>query len=604
MTSQTEAREAKVGPQPLAAPQQGQTALLAQLLPQVLPQVLPWAVGILFVLLAFPAGYLDGTAPLLLRPVDDFLQHQTGIVAYLNEPWHWPPFHSSLLAAPDGTSLVFTDSLPGPTLLSKAVESLTGWRIPVLGWWLIATYLLQPVAMAAVLRAIGIDRVLPLLAGAVLSLMLPWFLWRFGHTALAGHFLLLFQLALVLGLSRSREPGPRLVAIGLVAWATLLVHAYLFLMVAVVGFGGLADTLRRRQLDWRQGTIGLVLWFAGAAIVAWVAGYFAFATPLWGYGYYSMNLLAPLVPQASGLLPGFADWLLGSAADLPSGGGPLRPYHGFADIVDGTGGQYEGYAWMGFGVVLLLAVALLRGRADLREAWRSHSLLLLVLVALGLAAVGNQIWFGHWRLLALPEPPAALAAFRSNGRLIWPLLYLLVVFAIATTARLPRQRLAAGLLALAMVLQVLDARPMLARLLNGLRADPVEVFPAEVWQPLIAAHERLVVFPRYDCLGGHFEPAKALAFHAAWVGRPVNTAQVSRQQDVDCQGDLASLLWRGTEPGTLLVVLDPYAAWIGQWLSPQLSGHCRAFAGKVSGLACTLDWPVLRGTREFAGFRP
>lgn len=592
MTSHTEVRS-----RPLAAPQQGQTALLAH--------ILPWAVGLLFVLLAFPAGYLDGTAPLLLKPVDDFLQHQSGILAYLNEPWHWPPFHSALLAAPEGTSLVFTDSLPGPTLIAKAIESLTGWRVPVLGWWLIATYLLQPVAMAAVLRAVGIERPLPLLAGAVLSLTLPWFLWRFGHTALAGHFLLLFQLALVLGLSRASDPRPRLIAIGLLAWATLLIHAYLFLMVAVVGFGGLADTLRRRQVDWHLGLAWLLLWLLGAAILLWVAGYFVFAEPLWGYGYYSMNLLAPLVPQASGLLPGFADWLLGTTGYLPAEiPEPLRPHRGFADIIDGSGGQYEGYAWMGFGIVLLLGLALARGHGDLGEAWRRHRLLLLALVALGLAAVANQLWLGHWRMLALPEPPAALRAFRSNGRLIWPLLYLLVVFAIATTARLQRQRLAVGLLVAAMALQVLDARPMLARLWNGLRADPAEAFAAETWRPLIAAHERLVIFPRYDCLGGHFEPAKQLAFHAAAVGRPVNTTQVSRRQDVDCQGDLASLLWRGAEPGTLLVVLDPYADWIGKWLSPQLREYCRAFDAKVDGLACTLDWPTLDLAGRSGGFRP
>jgi hypothetical protein len=218
---------------------------------------------------------------------------------------------------------------------------------------------------------------------------------------------------------------------------------------------------------------------------------------------------------------------------------------------------------------------------------------MIALLALALAAVTNQIWLGHWRVLALPEPPAVLAAFRSNGRLIWPLLYLAIGLSIALVASLPRQRLAAALLLAAAALQAADARVLLARLADGLRAEPVEDFPAEHWRPLIAAHERLLVYPRYDCVGGHFEPAKGLAFHAAAVGRPVNTAQVSRQQQVDCQGDLASLLWRGAEPGTLLVVLDPYAEWVGEWLSPHLKSHCRAFAGRVPGLACTLGWEQL-----------
>jgi hypothetical protein len=590
MTSQTEVR-----PQTLAAPIQGQAALLAH--------AVPWLVGLLFVLLMVPAGYLDGSAPLLLRPINDFLQHQTGILAYLNEPWHWPPFHTTLLAAPDSVSLVFTDSLPLPTFLAKVIQSLTGWQLPVLGWWLVATYLLQPVAMAAVLRALGVERPLPLLAGSVIAVMLPWFLWRFGHTALAGHFLLLFQLALVLGLPRARLPGPRLLAVGALAWFALLVHAYLFLMVAAVGFGGFCDVLRRGQLGWRQSLPGLLLWLAGTAAILWVAGYFVFSGPLWGYGNYSMNLLAPLVPQASGLLPGFADWLLGDAShallEVPP---PLRPHGGFADMLDATGGQYEGYAWLGFGVVGLAVFALLRCRRELGELWRRHRLLVLVALAFTAAAVSNQIWLGHWRVLALPEPPAILGAFRSNGRLVWPLLYLVVAAALAVVASLPRQRLAATLLLAAAALQTADARVLVVRLYENLRAEPAEHFPAELWRPLIAAHERLLVFPRYDCVGGHFEPAKGLAFHAAALGVPVNTAQVSRQQQVDCQGDLASLPWRGAEPGTLLVILDPYAEWIGEWLSPHLKPHCRAFSGPVPGLACTLGWAALGDGAPAANF--
>jgi len=575
--------QAEIQPQPLARPRQGQAALIGHLM--------PWLVGLVFVLFAFPAGYLDGTAPLLVKPVDDFLQHQTGILAYLNEPWHWPPFHTALLAAPQGTSLVFTDSLPGPTLLAKAVESLTGWRAPVLAWWLLATYLLQPVAMAAVLRALGVERLLPLLAGAVISLALPWFLWRFGHSALAGHFILLFQFALVLGLPQAREPGARLLACGLLAWAALLVHAYLFLMVAAVGAGGLGDALRRRQLDWRTALAGLAGWLAGTLLLLWVAGYFAFSAPLWGYGYYSMNLLSPLVPQASGILPGFADWLFGAASAVPvTLPEHLRPHPGYADLLDATGGQYEGYAWLGFGVLLLLGATLGWRRGEIGETWRRYRLLALILLALGLLALAGQLWIGHWRVLALPEPPSIVTAFRSNGRLIWPLLYLATAVAIVAVSRLPRQRLAAGLLLAAALLQVLDARPLLARLMAGLRADPVESFPAELWRPLIQRHERLVVFPRYECVDGHYRPIKPLALHAAAVGRPINTAHISRQQAADCQGDLAGLLWRRLEPGTLLVILEPYAGLVDGWLSAPLERHCRHFDGETPGLACSLAW--------------
>ena len=59
-----------------------------------------------------------------------------------------------------------------------------------------------------------------------------------------------------------------------------------------------------------------------------------------GFVFFSMNLLSPFWPQRSGVF----------GADLP--------------ILDGTGGEYQGYNWLGAGVMLLLLVAL--GRAAIR----------------------------------------------------------------------------------------------------------------------------------------------------------------------------------------------------------------------------------------------
>jgi len=552
--------------------------------------VIPWLVGIAYLLALQPFALIAGTADVVLWPTGDTLQHTAGLRAFLAEPWSWPPLHTSLLHAPQGTSIVFTDSIPILALGAKAWQSLTGQSLTHLGPWIAMTYLLQPVAMAAVVRALGETRPLPMLAAAVMALSLPAFQYRFGHTALGSHWLLLLALALALGTADPERGNRRLALLGLLTWLLLLIHANLFAMAwAVAAAAWITAFLARpqqRPLLWR----GLAAWLAVAALIFWVAGYGEVPSPGYGYGLYSMNLLSPWIPQASGLLPGFADWLVNPPGLESRPFSTLgQPWIALADMIDATGGQYEGYNYLGLGILLLVGLLLWR-RRDAWELLAGRRLVALACVLLACFALSHQIYFGYLEIVRLLRPPNFLTQFRSSGRFFWPLAYLLLALGIVAAARLPRRGLGLALLTAALLLQLADTWPWHQRLYQQIHRQTDYVPEAAIWKPVIARHERLTIVPSHGCsVDNAASGSMELTFFAASVGRPVNSAYLARQPHIDCAAERAAAA-AGPAAGVLLVLLAPLDA---DGPLPRVAWQ-RALCRRSSyGLACSQDWPAL-----------
>src|SRR5699024_3477820 len=123
-----------------------------------------------------------------------------------------------------------------------------------------------------------------------------------------------------------------------------------------------------------------------------------------GYGFYHMNVLSLFDPSGwSRVLP-----------DIP--GGP---------------GDYEGFNFLGLGLIVLLACALpvlVKGRARLLKRIRKHPFPLLAFVGLTLYAITNQIGVGPYQFgFQLPDFMTGIVnVFRTSGRMFWPVFYAIV----------------------------------------------------------------------------------------------------------------------------------------------------------------------------------
>ena len=362
------------------------------------------------------------------------------------ENWHLPPGAATNYGMDMGSSIVFTDSIPLAALLFKLVRAALPAKFQYFGLWMLACYTLQA-SFAWLLSGIATRRILPRLAIAALFVLSPLLPDRaIGHYALMAQWLVLAAIYLYL---RAPERCATAWWCGLICGAALI-HAYLLYLVLAVAF---ADAARRRWIDHSATTLDttrstLVI---GTALLAtmWGAGYFripaaSFSGGIEYYGRYAANLNALWNPQWGSLfLPGL----------------PVLP-----------GAEYEGFNYLGFGVLMMLPIAAFAWwRARPQAAVRRCIPLAVVALLLWAIALSNQVGWGDRVLFMVPLPDQVLellALVRASGRLLWLGYYALVLAAAALIVRNLSPRAATTVLALGLALQIADLSPRYV-MLNG-----------------------------------------------------------------------------------------------------------------------------------------
>lgn len=415
----------------------------------------------------------------------DLGQHVMGWLMFRNEPWRLPLGAVPSLLYPVGGSVAYTDANPWVSLLLKPFSHLLPVDFQFIGLWLASCFALQGVFGFKVMETLT-PRPLQRVLGAALFIMAPPVLHRLGHDTLCAHWMLLALVWLHL------RPVPDAAAARRsVLWAAGVnvlaagIHPYLAAMVFLLTLGLLARLYwleRKLSRGWLLGAPAGV----GVAVVGlfWLFGYIGQSVGLGsdGFGFFSADLLAFFNSQ------GMSMWLPG----LPHGPG-----------------QYEGFGYLGAGVLVLGAAALVawRMRAP-REplAWRPVLPLLVVAGCFFLFALSPRMTVAGYTFLSmrkLASPfEAVLAPLRSSGRFIWLPHYVAVVGALALTLRTwrHRPRVATGLLLAAVVVQVADTKDMWERVHFG--ESPWPRLRAPQWTTLGAPYRHVALYPTFpDCAG-------------------------------------------------------------------------------------------------------
>ena len=518
--------------------------------------------GLAFAAWLFPLSSVWPAAPLHVALVGDEAVFAVGQRYFLAEGWDWPLLQAHRLAAPGGTNIAMTDSIPLAMLAAKLVRAWLPAGFFLTTGWVAFAWSLQPAAAVYALRGAGERRWLPALAVAVLSVSMPTLLGRYGHMALCTHAAILTALGLYLRL----VSGPcswSWVAAALLLPVCLLIHPYILAIVVAVFAAVPLSLLLGGDRRWRVA----VPWFAGSIALVWalalLLGYGG-NQPQPGLGFYSMNLLAPLLPSHSAFFPD--------------------------ETIDATGGQgLEGFQYLGAGLLLLLllvAVPAFKGSA--RLDWRRHAGLAAALLALTAVSLSNRVYAGHWLVLELHKVPIALLQFRSTGRFFWPVAYAAMIAAVLLAARAFPPRRAAALLVVAAGLQFVEAGAQRGQIhLAALNGTPW-VLDEPLLAPVFAAHHSLTLWPVFGCGVDDTDPlAMQALLLASQTVMPTNTMFSARTKtDPDC--DAAAMLSPPLRPGELRVIHRPNLA----WLVPDAARACRRLARLVLCSADPLPLPT------------
>ena len=400
----------------------------------------------------------------------DSAQHYLGWAFFRTAEWQWPLGLVSNFGYPFKTTLAFTDSIP---LVALPLKLLSPW-LPLdfnyFGWWMAACMVGNAMAAANLLAKVGLSRI-AVLAGATLFSFTPCMMLRaYGHESLMAQGLLL------LALNLSMVPRQQAAFKGS-AWLSLLavcalVHPYFLVMVCALFAATLVQScLNVRNLTPLRAAGWLLAGLALSVSVLYSLGYFESSGKTLsavGYPNYSANLLTWLDPIDW-------HWFLTQYQRDPTGSAQWSlwlPPLGQADR-----DQYEGFAYLGAGMLLLggvaLWAALLQKKpnkgvnsatkycADRQRLWGWPVWGWPVWAALGLMAIyalSSKLTLGSWVLLDVPTSPAVhkvLSIYRACGRFIWPLTYALMLWSLVQLVRFRPQVQWAWVL-LALGLQVSD----------------------------------------------------------------------------------------------------------------------------------------------------
>ena len=494
--------------------------------PLALLLICSFAAACVFCLYVFDIPFLLGTSSFWNNP-RGILPHSwadipaalSGYLYFQRDAWQWPLFHVDKLGA--GTSIIFTDSIPWVALAGRLVFRITGVPVNLYGLWIAFCFVSSAITLTALVATLGQRNIAAAAMATIAGLCMPALLARWGHMSLMAQFEILLALIFYLRNQRGDKAWSLFVQGGVLMWLTLWTHAYLFAMVGAIVLATIAQAISNRTL--RGVTAALVLAGLGAMTVGIMAlsGYLQSGGSLGaeGLGVFSMNLLSPFVPQRSGLYTA------------------LRNV-----IADGTGGQYEGFSYLGGGILMLLLMTLPWQMGRLREGWRHHPWMALLFLGFTLFALSNTVFLGPVQLVHVPLPDRVLqfaAMFRSTGRFFWPVMYSMAALAIAAPIAFYGPR-GALLLCLAIPLQWIDSAPLRQALAASARAPEKPHIDLAAWEAAIRRHNSVRVLPQNFCLasgrGWNSEVTVQLQLLAARADRPVNSVYAARIS-ADCRAE-------------------------------------------------------------------
>ena len=485
-----------------------------------LPWLLSLIVGLAGTLALLPLQVLLGTSPFWDNPRGiiggasaDMLTASSGYIVFVRDAWRWPLLQVAGLGR-NGSNVLFMDCVPAVALVGRLLFQATGRVFPLYGLWSGLCIIGMGLAFTGLVRALGARSLAAAVAASVIGVSMPALISRWGHLSLMAQALVPLALTIYVRL----HAAPRLRLGAVLAWSSglcigsLLISPYLLLMVGGIMAAAVLQAGTDRRLPRWSAAAVLTALAAGTAGAMLALGYGASGGTAsdTGFGIYSTNLLSPLVPYDF-MLPGGASY-----------------------TADGTGGQYEGAIFLGFGALLLIVAGWRNLAGYLTQGAQRHPWLLTITTGFLLLAISNEVYLGSVHLLSIPLPKSLLWAagiFRSSGRFAWVAMYLVTALAIVAAAQRKQSGLA---LLLAAAIQCVAVMPLRQTVRESASGMPEPVLDRAAWLSVLPGADQLVVDPPFGCLPKDpsslplIIAAVELQLMASQTGVPTNTVYAPR----------------------------------------------------------------------------
>ncbi len=500
----------------------------------------------------FNISFIDGSSPYWIFPKGTIPGSDndmaTWLVSYLylvKTPWSLPLLFTPNLNYPAGVVTFWCDPLPWLALAGRAIYSLTGAVLNLAGPYLVGCFFLNGLAMTVLLITAGQRTLLGAAVGSLQAIATPFFMFRWGHIPLMGQYIVILALSLYIYSTNNPYRFRTTMSWFFLLVIALLTSPYLLIMAAATWVSSIYQPTRPNVRSY----VGMI-----AEFIVFMTIFFAIFKALGAfdkqissasalYGYYSFNILSPFIPQMSGVI-----W-------------PASHY---------VMTLYEGFAYVGLGMLLLTAYSASAWAEWIRRSWRRHLLIASAFAVLLAVALSNRIFVGRWEVLTLNLPGSvqqALGVIRSSGRFIWPIGYTLVGGTLILVLR-TRSRPAGMLVLIACTItQLIDVEPLRSSVAMSVENHAPLVLDQAAILPLIKNADAVMVFPSFSCIEGwgadnpevrELRHANMeLQLMAVRNDKPINSVYTGRSV-IDCNTE-AALRQEPLRAGRLYIYLDHVA---------------------------------------------
>ena len=368
----------------------------------------------------------------------DLSQHYLGWELYRHSPLRLFIGKTNALAYPYSTSVIFTDSIPLFSVIFKLIIPDKCGPFQFFGIWSITCFILQGIFAARLIKrrvsANGITGSVTVLILSLLFILCPFFIKRiFWHSALAGQFIILMSLDLLdRTISFSRvQLVVHWIFIGILC---SFIHLY---FLAMCGAILMASCLYRFMQTYKSVSIPKAM--------------IDFITPILGFiffAWYSIFVLGGFDSNMAGGAPGlgYYSFNLNGFINADENYSRILPSLSYYEA-----GQYEGNAYLGMGVLILVALSIIILIVNITKTKKitskpsvidaplnpfNRSYLIsvsLLVIALLLISASNELTIGNHLIYNIPLGhfiEKIYSPFRSSGRLIWPVGYIIILGAI------------------------------------------------------------------------------------------------------------------------------------------------------------------------------
>ncbi len=462
------------------------------------------AVGFVLFLIIYGFRVLDFTYDSWLLTGKDLQQHYLGWKFFRQAPWSFPLGMHDYFTTPNSISVLYTDSIPLFAILFKTLSPILPETFQYFGLFGLLCYVLNG-GLASVLISrfnksrlfCGVSSVFFILSTPVLQRLFGVLSENSRHTSLAAHFLILGAMGIWLFKDEFADRKKDAAAWAILAALCVLIQMYIIFMVGGILCGYLLNELIEKK-DWKRLVIDFASFAGSFAFFFFVIGGFTslLASGGSGYGFFSANLNTFVNP-----------WR----------------YSTFFGSMGMTELQYEGFAYLGLGMILLCAIALgvivfrmvkMVRAGGLKETVKSQGKkyfafllpLAIVVFVFSVLAFSNLVYLGDKIFIEVHWPTAVdnlLAIIRSSGRFIWCVMYIIMLLGLFVISRLPNKRIQLSIVFLCLALQLADLYRPISRLQDQYQKEVKEdkaLVTNDFWRDELGDFDKIVYFPEngYD----------------------------------------------------------------------------------------------------------